>query len=139
MKKLERAAAPADATPQPSIWGVGHSLMLSGIVLLLCVAGLWILVLKFGTGDPYEQLPPEELQTHFQKMSPLQTWQRWAYFQEVGINPQKQRPERDVESQYAQRQMHLIYLSIAAAGGTALLVAGIILIRRRQTKAVLNA
>jgi hypothetical protein len=134
LKKLEKVVVSASQTKPSSVWGIGHSLSLSGIVVLVVVMALWILVLKKAPGNPYEGMTPDQIRTHFQKMTPVETWQWWLYFKQFGVNPHKDYFERTLEGLFAQRQMLLIYLGIAATVGVALIIAGILIARRKRLK-----
>ena len=134
LKKLEKTAVPTAEVRPSAVWGIGHSLLVSGVVILVGVVGLWFLVLRFTPGDPFEGMTPDQTRAQFQKMSPLKTWETWMYFQQIGLNPRKDRMEREIEGQVAKRQMLLTYLGIAAAGGIALTVAGIFIVRRKRPK-----
>ena len=134
LKKLEKAATPTVEVKPSSVWGIGHSLVLSGAVILVGVVVLWFLVLRSAYGDPFEGMTPDQLRAEFQKMTPMDTWKTWLYFKQIGLNPRKDRMERELEGQFAQRQMLLTYLGIAAAGGIALIIAGIFIARRKRPK-----
>jgi hypothetical protein len=132
LKRLEKAAVSEDGVRNPLVWGIGHSLVLSGMVVLVGVVLLWYLVLQNAQGDPYSRMTPDQVRAHCQKMSPLQTWQTWMYFQQNGINPRKDRFEREILGLFGQRQLLLTYLGIAGGAGAALVVGGIFLVRRKR-------
>jgi hypothetical protein len=131
LKKLDKVIV-QDTQSKPSfVWGVGHSLILSGAVILVVVAVLCFLVLRYGSSDPYGKTP-DQIRAYFQKIPPTASWDSWLYFKQVGINPPKERIDRAMEGEYAKRQMHLTYLGIAAAGGIALCIAGAFIVRRNR-------
>jgi hypothetical protein len=134
LKKLEKVAVPTSQAKSSSVWGIGQSLILSGAVVLVAVVVLWILVLKKTPGDPYEGMTPDQIRAQFQKMSPSDTLKTWMYFKQIGLNPHKDYLERRLEGLFAQRQMLLLYLGIAAAIGVALIATGIIIVRRKRPK-----
>ena len=103
-------------------------------MVLVGVVILWILALIYLPGDPYEGMTPDQIRAQFQKMSPSETFKSWMYFKQIGLNPHKDYLERRLEGLFAQRQMILLYLGIAAAVGIALIVTGIILIRRKRPR-----
>jgi hypothetical protein len=134
LKKLEKVAISSSEPKKTAVWGIGHSLLLTGFLLLGVVAALWIFVQKFGYEDPYSRRTPDEIRTQFQNMSPLGTWETWLYFKQVGINPPKERIDRHFEGLYKVSKMHLIFLGIAAGGGIAMVVAGIVIAYRKRPK-----
>jgi hypothetical protein len=132
LKKLEQVADRTIASTAPSSWGAGHGLAFAGTIVLLGAAALWILVLIFAPSDPYDSMTPDQIHTQFQNMQPVETWQWYLHFKETGINPHKGRIERYMESLSAQRQIILLLLGIAVAGGAALIGAGIFIARRKR-------
>jgi hypothetical protein len=134
LKKLERVAFEARETENIPNWGIGHSLIVSAVVVLAGVLLLWMGISYFMPGNPYDRMTPEQTRAQSAKMTPVETWETWQYFQQVGLNPPKERIDRYIEGQYAKRQMLLTYLGIAAAGGVALLVAGIFLAGKRPRR-----
>jgi hypothetical protein len=133
LKKLEKAVVQAEPEKKPPPWGIGQGLVLFSVVILIGVGVLWMGALHFLPGNPYD-MSPEWIRAHFQKMSPVETWETWRYFEQVGINPPKERIDRYFEGEYAKRQMLLMYLGIAAVGGVALLASGIFLAARQRSK-----
>jgi hypothetical protein len=131
LKKLEKIAAQSSQSKQSAAWGNGHSLFLSGAVILVVTAVLCVLVFQYGYRDPYDQ-NPDQIHEYFQNMPPSVTWESWMYFKQVGINPRKVYIDRRMEGEHAKRQMHLTYLGITAAGGIALCIAGAFIIRRNR-------
>ncbi|MCC6125783.1 MAG: hypothetical protein IT426_12525 [Pirellulales bacterium] len=139
LKKLETVAISSGDQKKPAVWGMGHGLLLTGIVILASVAVLGVFVLKFGHDNPYSRMTPDQIRAQFQKMSPVETWETWMYFKQVGINPRKERIDRHLEGLHEVSNMHLIFLGIAAGGGFALVVAGIIIAyRKRPARATLD-
>jgi hypothetical protein len=133
LKKLEKVAVQDNIAPRTSAWGVGHGITLVGAVILLVVLALWIFVLLFVPGDPYDRITPDQIREQYKQMSPVQTWQKWTYFKNSGLNPHKERIDRYFEGLFAQRQMILTFIGIAAAIGAAILIAGISVIYRKRT------
>ena len=79
-------------------------------------------------------MTPDQICAQFQKMSPSDTLQTWLYFKQHGLNPHKDRVERYLEGLFEQRKMLLTFLAIAAAGGVALIVAGVFIARQKRPK-----
>lgn len=136
VKKLERAATQGGITKNKPVWGIAQGMILSGIVILIVIAVFSVLELRYGQGNPYDSLTPEQMHAAFAKMKPIDTWETWRYFQIHGYNPQKDNTERFFEGLYAQRQLILTFLTIAGAGGVALLVAGILIRRKRPSSSL---
>jgi hypothetical protein len=134
LKKLEKVVVQVAETRKPSVWGIGHSILLSGIILVAVVAVLWILLLTYTHSDPYQTMTPDETRARFQKMSPIETWETWLYFEQNGLSPHKDRKERYMDELFAQRQMLLVFLGIFAASGMALIVGGSLLVRQKRPK-----
>jgi hypothetical protein len=139
LKKLEKTAVQEKIVPVRSAWGVGHGLALAGMSILLIVLALWVYVILFVPGNPYERITPDQIREQHQKKSPMQTWQEWVYYQKSGLSPRKERIDRYFEGRFAQRQMILTYFGIASAVGGAVLATGIVVIyRKRSIRSVLT-
>jgi hypothetical protein len=77
-------------------------------------------------------MTPERVRAYYQKMSPIDTWVWWNYFKDNGISPRKDRFERFMEREFGKRQMYFNYLVVLAAGGVALVVGGVLMVRRKR-------
>lgn len=132
MKRLEKVPLQTKNVQKAVVWGAGHKLLLSGVVVLVVVALLWNHVVKTSVRDISDDITPEQIRAECQKMSPLETWAAWTFLRDNGINPPKNRFERYMEGLYAQGQMMKIGLGCIALGGVTLIAAGIVLIRRKR-------
>jgi magnesium-transporting ATPase (P-type) len=134
LKKLEKVATEAKHGSSTGSWGAGHSISLIGLVAIVLVVIFTVRIFSLGITNPYDRMTLEQLQSQFAKMTPEQTWQTWNLYKQIGVNPQKQRFDRVLESEYEQRQLLLVYLGIAGLVSLAVTVAGLVLVAQKRKR-----
>ncbi|MBN2578245.1 MAG: hypothetical protein JXB10_04570 [Pirellulales bacterium] len=123
----------------PSTWGLGQSLILLGVVILLGGVGLAYLFVREPPQNPFGGKSPEVIHEIAQNLPPAESWRMWILLRKMGPNPQKQWAERHYLEKLAEYRALWVLLIPVFIAGAAFIVAGIVTARQRRKRRAVAA
>jgi len=117
-----------------SVWGVGQSLILLGMVILLSGVGLAYLFVREPPQNPFGGKSPEIIHEMAQNLPPRESWRMWILLRKIGLNPRKHWAERHYLEKLAAYQVLWILLVPVFLVGAAFIVAGIVILQYRRKR-----